>query len=276
MEEIKKLGIIAGGGQLPNLLAEHCLAQEIPFHMVVFKGQPQPTNAQLSQVTELSLGQVGKVIKTLKKEEVSHLVMVGDLEKPSLFDLKIDLKGLKILNRIRTKHDDALLTSVCHSLEEEGFKILGAHEIREDLLMPSGLLTKKKPSEEQQSDIKIGLEAVKLLGSLDIGQAAVIKDGVVLGVEGAEGTKELIARCALLRGKKGKGGILIKAAKPKQNLKVDMPTIGLNTIKQLSDLHYDGITVLSRTALFIEQKEAIKKADKNRLFICGVNGDGNF
>lgn len=278
INNIKKLGIIAGGGRLPDMMVEYCLEKDIPFHVVVFKGQPHPENCTLytAKTTEHALGQVGKVIQTFKDEQVTHLVMGGSLEKPSLFDLRFDFKGLKIMNRLRTKHDDALLNSVCLFLEEEGFEVLGAHEVREDLLMPFGLLTKKQPNEQQKNNIEIGMEAVEALGALDIGQAAIIKDGVILGVEGVEGTSELIERCAKFRGKSNQGAILVKAAKPNQNLRVDMPTIGLKTIKKLVELKYEGVAILSGQSLFIDNTSAIELANKNDLFICGVGTDGSF
>tara|TARA_R110000868_G_scaffold190862_1_gene434882 strand:- start:184885 stop:185724 length:840 start_codon:yes stop_codon:yes gene_type:complete len=276
--DIQKLGIIAGGGHLPDLLVEHCQRENIPFHVVIFKGQPQPHSFDMyeAESTQLALGQVGKVIQTFKEQGVTHLVMGGRLEKPSLFDLRLDLKGLKIINRLRTKHDDELLTSVCDFLEEEGFDVIGAHEVREDLLMPSGLLTKTQPSASQRQFIAIGMEAVEALGALDIGQAAVIKEGVILGVEGVEGTAELIQRCASLRGKENKGAILVKAAKPKQNLRVDMPTIGLETIEQLAQLNYEGVAILAGQSLFLDREKALRVADQKGLFICGVGTDGCF
>ncbi|MFT7144508.1 MAG: DUF1009 family protein [Alphaproteobacteria bacterium] len=276
--DIQKLGIIAGGGRLPDLMVEHCLANDIPFHVVTFKGQPQPESSSIyaAQTSELALGQVGKVIDTFKAKNITHLVMGGHLEKPSLFDLRFDMKGLKIMNRLRTKHDDELLTSVCDFLEEEGFHVLGVHEVREDLVMPFGLLTKSEPSEQQKNTIEIGMEAVEALGALDIGQAAIVKEGVILGVEGVEGTSELIERCSTLRGKSNKGAILVKAAKPNQNLRVDMPTIGFDTIKQLIDLNFDGVAILSGQSLFIDRANAVEIANKKGLFICGVGTDGSF
>ena len=273
-----KLGIIAGGGRLPDLLVEHCLQNNIPFHMVTFKGQPQPEGLGLyiDNTTEVPLGKVGRVIEIFKEQNAKQLVMAGNLEKPSIFDLRFDMKGLKIINRLRTKHDDELLTSVCQFLEEEGFEILGSHEIRQDLLMPSGVLTKTAPSEKHKEDIALGMNAVEALGTLDIGQAAIIKDGVIIGVEGVEGTKELIERSEPLRGKSRKGGILVKAPKPKQNLRVDMPAIGFETIKQLSKLDYDGVAILSGQSLFIDCDKAVEFADKNGIFICGVAPDGSF
>lgn len=278
MQETQKIGIIAGGGTLPDLLANHCQKEGIPFNVVVFKGQPKPEGLETYHIhsTELALGQVGKVVETFKEKQVTHVVMAGNLEKPSLFDLRLDMPGLKLINQVRRKHDDEILSTICRFLEKEGFTVLGAHELAPEIVMPKGVMGKVKPSETHLCDISIGLEALEHLSALDIGQSIIVKDGVVLGVEAVEGTTKLIERCATLRGSKNKGGILIKAAKKGQNLKVDMPTIGDQTLERLAELKFDGLAVLSDKSLFIGQEESIKIANKNGLFICGVDENGQY
>lgn len=277
-QDIKKIGIIAGGGALPDAMVEHCANKGIPFQVITFKGQPQPQKIEDYEihVTELALGQVGKVMETFKEKLVTHVVMVGHLEKPSLFDLRFDMLGLKLMNSVRRKHDDELLNTVCTFLEKEGFEVLGAHELAPQLLMPKGILGKHKPTSAHKEDISIGLEALKQLGCLDIGQAVIVKDGVVIGVEAVEGTMGLIERCATLRGAKNKGGILIKAAKKEQNLKVDMPTVGDQTIEKLAEFKYEGLAVVAEKALLVEKDQAVKAANKTSLFLCGVDENGQY
>jgi DUF1009 family protein len=278
IQNIQKIGVIAGGSSLPSLLVQHCQKNGIPFHVVTFKGQPQPEDSQdyASHISSWALGQVGKVIKTFKDRQVTHIVMAGHLEKPSLFDLRFDVQGLKLMSTVHRKHDDELLSAVCDFLEKEGFKIVGAHELAPELLMPRGVLGRKVPSESQKRDIEIGLEALEHLSALDIGQAVVVKDGVVLGVEAVEGTAKLIERCAQLRGSKNKGGILIKAAKKGQNIKVDMPTIGDQTLQQLADFKFEGVAVLSGQALLLNVDQATKIANKHGLVMCGVDENGQY
>ncbi|MAF31263.1 MAG: hypothetical protein CMF60_03565 [Magnetococcales bacterium] len=278
MADIQKIGIIAGGGTLPDLMVKHCQKTEKPFHMVCFKGQPQPQNWSDYKIftTELGLGQVGKVVETFKEKQVTDIVMAGNLEKPSLFDLRFDMAGLKLMNQARRKHDDELLNAVCTFLTEQGFNVLGAHELAPEILMPKGLLSQRKPNASQKTDLEIGLETLAHLSTLDIGQAVVVKDGVVLGVEAVEGTSRLIERCATLRGAKDKGGVLVKAAKAGQNLKVDMPAIGDETLEKLAELHYDGVAVLAGQAMFLAQEKALKVANKNGLFVCGVDENGQY
>lgn len=275
---IQKIGIIAGGGSLPDFMVSHCQDQGIPFHVITFKGQPIPEKLEgyKQKVTEIALGQVGKVVDTFKSKQITHIVMAGHLEKPSLFDLRFDMQGLKLMNSIRRLHDNEILTTICHFLENEDFQILGAHELAPELLMSHGLLGKIKPTEKNKHDIEIGIEVLEHLSALDIGQAVIVKDSVVLGVEAVEGTAELIERCASLRGSKNKGGVLVKAAKKGQSLKVDMPTIGDKTIEQLVKHKFEGMAVLSGKALLIDEKNTVRVANKNGLFVCGVDENGQY
>jgi len=263
---------------LPTLLIQQCQSQKRPFYVITFESQPKPEEMELADLPHLEcrLGAVGKVVDTFKKHDIDELVMVGHLSKPSLFDLRPDLKGVKILASLLHYHDDALLSKVCHYLEDEGFKIVGAHDVIPELLSEKKNYTKHMPRDDVQRDIALGVEAALALGSLDIGQAVVVKDGVILGVEGVEGTSALIERCAALRGKKGQGGILVKCAKPQQNQKVDMPTVGLKTMKQLAEHHYSGLAILEKGALLVDSDAMVKFADQEKLFLCGVDENGQY
>lgn len=277
MPVLSKLGLIAGGGQLPLDILQTCREQKRSVHIIVFKGQPQPENIPECphiQIDEVGLAGVGKVIKILKKSEVEDVVLAGHLAKPSLFDLKPDLKGLSILKRAKSMHDNAILTVVCDALEEEGFHVKGAHEVCPNILANKGVLSKKKPSDEQKESIRLGMKGARAIGYLDVGQAAIVKDGMIIGLEGVEGTAKLIERCADLRGKSGKGGFLVKAAKPDQDLRVDMPSIGPETVKSLAALKYEGVAVLEGETLMISKGEVIDLANKHGLILCSVDEDG--
>lgn len=277
MENIKKLGLIAGGGSLPLDILNACKDEKRPVHIIVFKGQPQPENLPKCphiQVDEVGLASVGKVIKLLKKSGVEDVVLGGYLSKPSIFDLKPDLKGLSIFKRAKSMHDNAILTAVCDVLEEEGFTVKGAHEVCPKLLAEKGVWTKKKPSESQLESMRIGMKGARAIGFLDVGQAAIVKDGMVLGFEGVEGTAKLIERCSDLRGKSAKGGFLVKSAKPEQDLRVDMPSIGPKTVESLAKLKYEGLAVSAGETLVLEKEETIRLANKHGLILCGVTEEG--
>lgn len=272
-----RLGIIAGGGSLPLELLAAAKEAKRPVTLIVFKGQPQPENvASCPHIhkVELGLAQVGKVIKTLKADAVVDVVLAGHMQKPSLFDLKPDLKGLSILKRAASKHDNALLSTVCDVLEEEDFTVKGAHEICSNLLANKGVLSKKKPTAEQLESIRLGMKGALAIGHLDIGQAAIVKDGLVIGLEGVEGTAKLIERCASLRGKKNNGGFLVKAAKPEQDLRVDMPSIGVETIEAIARLNYEGIALLAERTQILQREDVLQSVNKHNLILCAVDEDG--
>jgi DUF1009 family protein len=274
MTEQYGVALLCGGGKLPINVAEACIADGIKPLIITFKGQPQPDLSNLKLDTmECGLGQVGKVLQTLKDNGIKRICMAGHLSKPSLFDIKFDITGLKLMSKLRSKHDDALLRAVCELFEQNGIAISAAHELCPALLAPVGMITPNALTEEQMTDVSIGLKAVTTLGALDIGQAAIIKDGVVIGVEGVEGTKALIERCASLRGASGKGGILVKVAKPKQTLKVDMPTVGVETVFSLGDYNYDGMAILGNKTLMLDKDQMIIQAAERGLFIYGMSED---
>lgn len=267
--KIAKLAILAGGGILPTLLQETCNKKNIPTLLATFKGQPEP-DGEVSVSAIYHLGALGKTVKALKKEGVSHLVMAGYMTKPSLFDLRLDIKAVQFLASLVKHHDDALLSGLVKVFEKEGIQVVGAHEILPELLAPEGPLGNAVPSDKDMVDIDLGVETIATLGDLDIGQAAIIKDNVVIGVEAVEGTAKLVDRCAELRGKKNKGGILVKRSKPQQSLKVDMPAIGENTINQLAQHGYRGVAIEAGKTLVLHPEAVREAADKHNIFVFGL------
>ena len=266
-----KIAIIAGGGRLPEMLIQNCLDQVQDFVVIIFKGQPAPdVTLPKANLVQLPLGAVGKTVSTMKEAGVQEVIMAGNLEKPSLFDLKPDIKGAKFLASLASHHDDALLTSICGFLEKEGFSVVAPHDVFPDLLAKEGLYGDVKPSDADLADMKAGFKAIEALGALDIGQAAIVKDKVVLGVEGVEGTDGLIERCAAHRGKKNKGGILVKSTKPNQDERVDMPTVGPETINLLQNYGYKGLAIKAGKTLVVDAERMVKTADHAKIFIIGV------
>lgn len=270
----KKLGIIAGGGELPAKLIEKCRKLKKPFYVIVFKDQDRPANFDTlnkDEFLEFGLGNVGKIIKHLKSKDVEEIVLAGYIKKPSLFNLNLDLTGMKILAKVAIHHDDKVLRAIADELQKQGFELLGAHNICDDLLIENEILSGKKIAKEKAEDIVLGMKMANEIGKLDIGQAVIVKDRVILGVEAVEGTDGLIERCASLRGKENRGGLLVKMSKPQQNLDLDMPSIGINTIKQLIKYDYDGVVVSANSTIFLNKEEAIKLAKDNNLLLAGVD-----
>lgn len=265
-----KIAILAGGGLLPKMLIQHCRNAKKDFHVITFTGQPKPDiRLKRKQHTRLGLLQIQRVIDTLNEHQITEVVMAGALKKPRIWEVIPDRAGKELLKQAKTRHDDELLKLALKKLSAEGFHIVSAQEIDPDLITPVGELTKRKPTVQQQKDIQLGRSAAIRLGQADIGQAVIVQNHTVVGVEGVEGTDALIERCASLRSKT-KGGILVKMAKPNQTELADLPTIGLNTIKQLKKYKYAGVAIEANRSICLERDKVVKAAQRAGLFIIGI------
>lgn len=267
-----KLAILAGGGRLPELLVNHALEQGLDFILVTFRGQPLPTvTLPQHQHFQCGLGEVGHLLDILKKHNVQNLVLAGRMEKTGLFDLLPDLRGLRFLTSLTTWHDDAIFSGLINLFTQENFTVIAPHQVMPELLMKTGTLTLEGPAQKEMDDITIGLKAARLLGVCDIGQAVIVKDKVIIGVEGVEGTDALIERCAALRGRSAKGGILVKCAKPGQNMLVDMPTVGPRTVELLARYNFKGMAVVAGETMVLDEAIAKREANHHHLFMFGID-----
>ncbi|MEI6559176.1 MAG: lipid-A-disaccharide synthase [Rhodospirillaceae bacterium] len=268
-----KLGILAGGGALPGRLARaaHGAGREVVI--VAFQGHTEPATVEGLPHLWTRFGAAAEIFAFLRREQVVELVFAGPVRRPALSEILPDWQAAKILAKIgsRSLGDDGLLRAVSNSLESEGFRVVGIHEILTDLLAPAGRLGRHAPDATAEADINRGVEVVTVLGRLDVGQAAVVQQGLVLGVEGIEGTDALIARCGSLR-RAGPGGVLVKLKKPQQDRRLDLPTIGVTTVKGAAAAGLRGIAVEAGSALIIDRADAIAAADRLGLFLVGVAG----
>jgi hypothetical protein len=266
----QKFGILLGRGNLPRLLVDFCQHHGRPYFLLAFAGQAEEDFVKKHPHAWIKFGEIGKGLKILNQEQVTDIVMVGALKRPSLKTLKMDLKTMEWVAKIGQKAfgDDGLLGGIVSLLEQEGFKVVGAHEIMNTLLMRSGALGRHKPDEEDLKDIHRGIKVAYALGEEDIGQAVVVEQGVILAVEAFEGTDALLRRSAELKFGK-RGGVLVKRSKPQQEKRVDLPTIGLETVQIASKVGLKGIALESAAGLILNQQETIALADKEGLFIYG-------
>ncbi len=269
--DIKTLAIIAGGGATPERLAAACEAQGIEIFIVAIDGQaaPEITNNRAHMWTRL--GTAGTVIKNLKSKGVHDLVLIGSVRRPSLSEMIPDLKTLSFYARIGMKSmgDSDYLSALRSFLEEEGFRLHGAHKFARDMLAREGAYGAFEPTKDDWIDINRGLEIVRALGRLDVGQSAIVQEGFVLGVEAIEGTDELIRRCKNLK-RKGRGGVLVKLCKDGQDTDLDLPTIGPNTVKLAAECGLAGIAIHAGQSLMIDPQEVAQIADQNKMFVIGV------
>jgi DUF1009 family protein len=267
-----RLGIIAGGGRLPARLVESCEALNIDVFIVALEGHTDPALVQGRFHIWARLGAVGTVIKALQDHALKDLVLIGSVRRPGMAELMPDAKALAFLSKAGLKAfdgDDALLGALRGFLEDEGFALHGVHKFVQDLLTPLGVLGKVKPSKEHQQDIARGFAVSQALGALDVGQAVVVQEGLVLGVEAIEGTDQLLERCASLK-RRGRGGVLVKSCKPQQDRDLDLPTIGLTTLKLAQQSGLAGVALHAGQSLILDLEEIIAFANAHKLFIIGV------
>lgn len=271
------LGILAGRGSLPVHVAKAAAAAGRPVHIVALKGMASEEVESFPH-TWASIGQIGRMLTTFGKTGCRDIVIIGGATRPNFSELRVDLGtlvNLPTLLTARTGGDDNLLTRVIAFFEGKGLHVVGAHEIAPDLLAPMGALGKYEPTPEDLEDIETGLAVSMALGAHDVGQAVVVSRGHVLAVEAAEGTDAMLERCVGLKKwgigrRKPRAGVLVKSAKPGQDRRIDLPSIGPETVRRAVDAHLAGIAVVAGDVLIAEREEVIRLANQNRLFVAGV------
>jgi hypothetical protein len=221
------------------------------------------------QVERVALGQAGRAIKLLKKNEVKYCVFAGKVEKaPVLAGLKFDARAIKILARVRDFTDDELMGELVRELEGEGFDVIAQTEVLERYVVRPRAYTKRKPTKKEREDVAFGLEKARGLAALSIGQTVVVRNRAVYAAEALEGTDEAIKRGAKLAG--GKGGVVVKAMKPGQDLRFDIPTVGLATLRLVISGGLKVLALEAGTSFLIDQEEVIAAADGGKISIVGV------
>ena len=274
--DIKKLGVLAGGGDVPFKLLKACDQSGIEVFVVGFEGHTSPELFADRQYMMTRLGAAGSVIDTLRTHKISDIVLIGSIRRPSLAELKPDMWAAQFFARVGLKSlgDDGLLSALKAELQSEGFQIHGVHQFVNNLLANEGFIGQQKPKSADQNSIKRGIEVSQLLGKADIGQSIVIQEDIVLGVEAIEGTDHLIERTGALK-RSGRGPILIKTCKPNQDHDFDLPTIGPETVRKCIENGFAGIIIQAGYTIIIEPEEMAALADKDKLFIQAVSITGD-
>ena len=272
-----RLGLIAGGGSLPLEIAEHCRRIGRPIFVIRLKGFAEPALAGF-EGADVGLAELGKCIKALKRATCQAVCMAGIVTRPDFKTLAPDLRGLAALPAViaaARKGDDALLRSLLGEFEKEGFVVEGAETVMRDLSLTVGPLGRHAPTPDQLADAQQALQVARAIGRLDIGQGAVVCDGLVLAVEAQEGTDAMLARVAGLPGElrghaDDRRGVLAKAPKPIQETRVDLPTIGVATVRGSAAAGLAGVVGEAGRLLVLDRTEAVALADELGLFILGV------
>jgi DUF1009 family protein len=269
----RKLGIIAGGGQLPACVAHAACAAGRAVFIVGLEGfadaavlKPWPHRME-------RIGAAGRILSALKDAGCRDLVMIGPVRRPSILDLRPDADGARLLARIGRAAfagDDGILAAIIRVLQEEGFHVIGAHEVLREAVAPPGVLTQTAPDGQARADIARGVAVARLLGAADVGQGCVVQQGLVLAVEAIEGTDAMLARAGALR-RDGAGGVLVKLAKPGQDHRADLPTIGPHTVHNAAAAGLRGLAFEAGLTILTERAATIKAADAAGLFLLGLD-----
>jgi hypothetical protein len=273
MNAAPKLGIIAGGGAVPRQLIGACQKLGRAFFVICLEGQADPGLAEGLPHAWVHLGAGSRLKELFAEQQIKDVVMIGRVRRPSLLEIKPDWLALKVLTKIgiNSLGDDGLLRGIGKAIEDEtGMRVVGVQDVFADLLTPVGVLTRAQPDDAAHQDIQRGVEAAQALGRLDIGQAVVVQQGIVLGVEAIEGTDALIARCAGLR-REGPGGVLVKVAKPQQDNRFDLPAIGHETITACRTAGLRGIAIEAGRSLIVEREKTLADADAAGMFVIGLS-----
>ncbi len=271
MARWRKLGVIAGAGALPRLLAE--AAGEA---FVVRLAGVADAAFDLRNSAECGLAEAGKILRALKDSNCDAVTLAGVVRRPDFSKLRPDWRGAALLPRVIAaagKGDGAMLAVLVETLEVEGFLVVGADEVLASLAAPKGPIGALEPTEEQWTDIRKAAAIVAALGPFDVGQAAVVASGFTLAIEAAEGTDGVLARCAALpasaRGGDRRNGVLLKRPKPGQELRVDLPTIGADTVRGAHAAGLAGVAVEAGLTLVIDRDAVAREADRLGLFAYG-------
>jgi len=272
------LGLIAGGGELPRAVAEAVRATGRAVFVVPLVGSVSEDWIKDFPHEFLSPGEPGRIIKALKGAGAGDVLLAGRVDRPKFSEMKLDAKGVTLLPKAiaaAKKGDDSLLRFIVGICEDAGFRAVSVAEAAPALVAGEGAIGAHTPDGEQQSDIEQAFRIVHALGALDVGQAAVVCEGLALSVEAAEGTDAMLARIGTLRESlRGtaakKRGVLVKALKPLQDTKTDMPVVGVQTVKNAAAAFLCGIAVEAGAALILDKQTVAAEADRLGLFVVGV------
>ncbi len=264
-----RIGLIAGSGQFPLLLAKEAKKREIEIYAAAFIGEADPVLKETAFNTEwLHIGQLKKLITYFKKNKITQALMAGAIKKTKIFtDIKPDIKAISMIIGMRHTNDDAVLRAFATTLEKEGIKIMPSTYLMPDLLAKQGCWTKKKPSKDQKKDIQLGFEIAKKIGELDIGQCVVIGGGSVLAIEAIEGTDAAIKR----GGELGKGAaVAIKTCKPNQDMRFDIPAVGVNTINRMKQSGVKALAIEAGKTIAFDKEQMINIANEAKISIIAL------
>lgn len=272
------LALICGGGTLPAAVAEAVVRSGRRVVLFPIRGWADATLVEKYPHCWLAVAQVGRFLRHAKAEGCRDVAFIGAAVRPPFRALRVDWEMFRLLPRVWRIYrggDDYLLSGVVRIFEDRGFRVVGAHEVAPEILMPAGNVGSRAPTPQDLADIERGLGLLRAIGPYDVGQGAVVAINHVLAVEAAEGTDGMLARIAELRARgriptPAGTGVLVKAPKPGQDRRVDLPTIGPRTVTEAARAGLAGIAIMAGEAIIAEPAAVAAAADKEKVFVVGI------
>lgn len=266
---MKKMGLIAGMGGLPIAVAAD--ARSKGYNVIAVGLEPlavRTLGAYVDEIRWINVGKLGEILEYLKKSGVEEVVMAGKVPKEMLYKGKIspDLRAIKLLFNLRDRSDDSIMLAIAKELKKDGMTLLNTTDFSTRLLTPEGVLTTNGPTEEEWKDIAFGWEIAKEMGRLDIGQTVVIKNQAVMAIEAIEGTDEAVKRGGKLA---GSGAVIVKVSKPRQDMRFDVPVVGLDTIRSMLEVKARVLAVEAEKSILLEKEKLVKEANEGGIAVVG-------
>ena len=268
----KRLGLVAGMGKLPQIVAAE--ARKKGYRVTGFALQPPSEDSLKKHVEDfhkVNIGHFGKLISLMKKMSITEAVMAGKVPKSLLYRNKMklipDMRTVKVLFSLKNQADDTIMLAIVKELEKDGIRLLKITQFTKDSLVPEGVLTRRKPSNEESDDIEFGWRLAKKMGQLDIGQTVIVKDRSVMAIEAIEGTDEAIKRGG---GLAEAGAVVVKVSKPKQDLRFDVPVIGIETLRSMQRSNAAVLAVEASKTIIIDIDKFRNEADKAGISVIGI------
>lgn len=267
---MKRIGIISGKGELPALIAREAMRRGYYVFMIALEPIADVKDGSADEVRRVNIGRLGDIIGALKGAGIRNAIMAGKVSKSLLYngDIQPDMKALKLILSLKDRKDDTILQAITEELESAGVRLLKTTEFASDLIMPGGVVTRRRPSADESKDIEFGYRIAKEIGRLDIGQTVVVKNRAVMAVEAIEGTDEAISRGGMLA---GGGAVVVKVSKPQQDMRYDVPVIGPDTLYAMLQVNAKVLAVEEGSSLVIEREEMVRLADDNGISISGIS-----
>jgi DUF1009 family protein len=271
---MRKIGLIAGTGELPKLIALE--AKTKGFHVTAVALEPLADKTLSSCVDEIewvNVGKLGKIIATLKRSGIRDAVMAGKVPKTLLYKGNItpDLRAVKLLLTLKDRSDDSILLAITRELERDGITLHDTTDFCTEMLTPEGVLTEDDITDDERKDIVFGWKIAKEMGRLDIGQTVVIKGQAVMAVEAIEGTDEAIKRGGSFA---GRGAVVVKVSKPRQDMRFDVPVVGLSTLKAMMEVNARVLAIEARKSILLQREIFLREAEEAGISVVGHKDKG--